>query len=54
MMLQKDRFTNKIYIKKALETKLKIIVVINKIDRKDARAREVLNEVYDLFYLDDL
>ncbi|MBL8006112.1 MAG: translational GTPase TypA [Ignavibacteria bacterium] len=36
-------------LKKALEAKLKIIVVINKIDRKDARAKEVLNEVYDLF-----
>jgi len=36
-------------LKKALEAKLKIIVVINKIDRPDARAREVLNEVYDLF-----
>lgn len=36
-------------LKKALEAKLKIIVVINKIDRKDARAEEVLNEVYDLF-----
>lgn len=36
-------------LKKALEADLKIIVVINKIDRKDARAEEVLNEVYDLF-----
>lgn len=36
-------------LKKALEANLKIIVVINKIDRKDARAQEVLNEVYDLF-----
>ena len=34
---------------KALEAKLKPIVVINKIDRPDARAQEVLNEVYDLF-----
>src|SRR3982750_4857158 len=34
---------------KALEAKLTPIVVINKIDRPDARAEEVLNEVYDLF-----
>jgi len=34
---------------KALEAGLKPIVVINKIDRPDARAAEVLNEVYDLF-----
>jgi len=36
-------------LQKSLEMKLKIIVVINKIDRSDARAQEVLNEVYDLF-----
>jgi GTP-binding protein len=34
---------------KALEAKLKPIVVINKIDRPDARPAEVLNEIYDLF-----
>jgi GTP-binding protein len=34
---------------KALEANLKPIVVINKIDRPDARPQEVLNEVYDLF-----
>src|ERR1700676_4788869 len=34
---------------KALEAKLPPIVVINKIDRADARIQEVLNEVYDLF-----
>jgi GTP-binding protein len=34
---------------KALEAKLTPIVVINKIDRPDARVQEVLNEVYDLF-----
>src|ERR1700727_2473535 len=34
---------------KALESKLKPIVVINKIDRPDARTQEVLNEIYDLF-----
>ena len=34
---------------KALESNLKPIVVINKIDRPDARAAEVLNEIYDLF-----
>lgn len=36
-------------LKKALEAHLKIIVLINKIDRKDARPQEVLNEIYDLF-----
>ncbi len=36
-------------LRKALERRLPPIVVINKIDRKDARAQEVLNEVYDLF-----
>ncbi len=34
---------------KALEAKLPPIVVINKIDRADARIQEVLNEVFDLF-----
>lgn len=34
---------------KALEAQLPPILVINKIDRADARAQEVLNEVYDLF-----
>jgi len=34
---------------KALEAKLPPILVINKIDRADARPQEVLNEVYDLF-----
>jgi len=36
-------------LKKALELKLTPILVINKIDRPDARIPEVLNEVYDLF-----
>lgn len=36
-------------LKKALERQLAPIVLINKIDRKDARAAEVLDEVYDLF-----
>jgi GTP-binding protein len=36
-------------LSKALEAKLKPIVVINKIDRPDARPQEVLNEIYDLF-----
>src|SRR4030081_1357613 len=34
---------------KALEANLKPIVLINKIDRPDARPQEVLNEIYDLF-----
>ena len=36
-------------LSKALEAKLTPLVVINKIDRPDARPQEVLNEVYDLF-----
>src|SRR6266567_5854180 len=36
-------------LSKALAQKLPPIVVINKIDRADARPQEVLNEVYDLF-----
>jgi GTP-binding protein len=36
-------------LRKALEARLPPVVVINKIDRADARAPEVLNEVYDLF-----
>ncbi len=36
-------------LSKALEAKLPPIVVINKIDRPDARSQEVLNEIYDLF-----
>jgi GTP-binding protein len=36
-------------LRKALERRLTPIVVINKIDRGDARPQEVLNEVYDLF-----
>ena len=36
-------------LRKALERRLTPIVVINKIDRPDARSQEVLNEIYDLF-----
>lgn len=36
-------------LKKALELNLPPIIVVNKIDRPDARIQEVLNEVYDLF-----
>jgi GTP-binding protein len=36
-------------LKKALEKGLRIIVLINKIDRKDMRAKEVLDEILDLF-----
>ncbi len=36
-------------LKKTMEAGLRIIVVINKIDRKDARTAEVLDEIYDLF-----
>ncbi len=36
-------------LKKALEAGLPPIVVVNKIDRQDARPAEVLDEIYDLF-----
>ncbi len=36
-------------LRKALEEKLPAIVVVNKIDRADARPQEVVNEIYDLF-----
>ncbi len=36
-------------LSKALEARLPPLVVINKIDRPDARPQEVLNEIYDLF-----
>jgi GTP-binding protein len=36
-------------LRKALERRLPPIIVINKIDRQDARPAEVLNEIYDLF-----
>ncbi|MCZ7557624.1 MAG: translational GTPase TypA [Bacteroidia bacterium] len=36
-------------LKKALESRKRIIVVVNKIDRKDARPEEVLQHIYDLF-----
>ena len=39
----------KYVLRKALEQKLKPIVVINKIDRQDERAEEVVDEVLDLF-----
>jgi GTP-binding protein len=39
----------KFVLKKSLELNLRPIVVINKIDRKDARAHEVLDEVFELF-----
>jgi len=36
-------------LRKALEQKLPAIVIVNKIDRSDARPQEVVNEIYDLF-----
>jgi GTP-binding protein len=36
-------------LRKALEENLPVIVVVNKIDRSDARPQEVVNEIYDLF-----
>jgi len=39
----------KFVLKKALEAKLKIILIINKIDKKDARPKEVISQVENLF-----
>ena len=39
----------KFVLKKAIEAKLKIILIINKIDKKDARPQEILNQVENLF-----
>jgi GTP-binding protein len=39
----------KFVLKKSLDLDLRPIVVINKIDRKDARAHQVLDEVFELF-----
>src|SRR5689334_24860710 len=36
-------------LRKALEARLPVILVVNKVDRPDARADEVVNEVYELF-----
>ena len=36
-------------LRKALEAKLPPIIVVNKIDRSDARPQEVVNQIYDLF-----
>src|SRR6478735_3829424 len=36
-------------LRKALESRLPVILVINKIDRPDARVAEVVDEVYELF-----
>ena len=36
-------------LQKALQARLPMVLAINKIDRKDARIQEVVNEVYDLF-----
>ena len=36
-------------LRKALEARLPVILVVNKVDRPDARIEEVLDEVYELF-----
>src|SRR5712675_1624323 len=36
-------------LRKALEARLPVILVVNKVDRPDARAKEVVDEVYELF-----
>ena len=36
-------------LRKALELRLPVVLVVNKVDRPDARVEEVVNEVYELF-----
>jgi GTP-binding protein len=36
-------------LRKALESRLPVVLVVNKVDRPDARVEEVVNEVYELF-----
>ena len=36
-------------LRKALESRLPVVLVVNKVDRPDARSEEVVNEVYELF-----
>jgi len=36
-------------LRKALEARLPVVLVVNKVDRPDARSQEVVNEVYELF-----
>src|SRR3954452_8393160 len=36
-------------LRKALEAQLPVVLVVNKVDRPDARAKEVVDEVYELF-----
>jgi GTP-binding protein len=36
-------------LRKALESRLPVILIVNKVDRQDARIEEVVNEVYELF-----
>src|ERR1700675_1854067 len=43
--LRQTRFV----LRKALESRLPVILVVNKVDRPDARIEEVVNEVYELF-----
>ncbi|MDX6550855.1 MAG: GTP-binding protein, partial [Gaiellales bacterium] len=37
-------------LRKALAARLPVILVVNKVDRPDARAAEVVNEIYQLFF----
>src|SRR4026208_1103183 len=39
----------RVVLRKALEARLRVILVVNKVDRPDARVEEVVNEVYELF-----
>jgi GTP-binding protein len=36
-------------LRKALESRLPVVLIVNKVDRPDARVEEVVNEVYELF-----
>src|SRR3954464_10706500 len=39
----------RLVLRKALEERLPVVLVVNKVDRPDARSDEVVNEVYELF-----
>src|SRR3712207_6103424 len=47
--LRQTRFV----LRKALEARLPVILVVNKVDRPDARIGEVVDEVYELFFDED-
>src|ERR687897_1834946 len=45
----RPRSSTRFVLRKALEARLPVVLVVNKVDRPDARPAEVVNEVYELF-----